>query len=78
MVHFPYNEETVIDTPEKVFDPAVCDQVLRDRVLGLALLLEDVHVVLAHGAASIAHTEDDMEHLERACRAVARRILQIG
>jgi len=74
MVHFPYDEETVIDRPEMVCDPGVCDLVLRDRVLGPALLLEDVYLVHGHGAAATAHTERDMERLEDACRKVARRI----
>jgi len=74
MVHFPHDVASVLNTPEAVFDPAVCDQVLREKVLGLALLLEDVNVVLAHGAAATVHTESDMTLLEEACRRVARRI----
>jgi hypothetical protein len=76
MVHFPHRDTAVLDTPEAVFDPAVCDQALRDEVLGLALLIEDVHLVLAHGAAATAHTLDDMGRLETACRRVARRIVK--
>ena len=74
MLHFPYDEATVLDRPEMVCDPEVCDVALRDRVLGPALLLEDVHLVHGHGAAATAHTERDMEQLEDACRKVARRI----
>jgi glutamate-1-semialdehyde 2,1-aminomutase len=74
MVHFPYDENARLDTPQSVYDPTRCDVVLSSRVLGLALLLEDVHILLGHGAASTAHTDDDMEILERACRKVARRV----
>ena len=74
MVHFPFVEDTVIDRPEVVHDPEVCDVALRDRVLGPALLLEDVHLVYGHGAVATAHSDSDMEHLEIACRNVARRI----
>jgi glutamate-1-semialdehyde 2,1-aminomutase len=74
MVHFPYDENTTLDTPQAVHDPAVCDVPLRTHVFGLALLLEDVHMVHGHGAAATTHTEDDMEVLERACRKVARRV----
>jgi hypothetical protein len=42
--------------------------------LGPALLLEDIHLVHGHGAAATAHTEQDMEQLEEACRSVARRV----
>ena len=74
MVHFPYDENTPLDRPESVFDPVLCDVELSHTVLGLALLLEDVHILLGHGAASTAHTDGDMEIFERACRAVARRV----
>jgi glutamate-1-semialdehyde 2,1-aminomutase len=74
MVHFPYDATTVLDRPEMVCDPGVCDVALRDRVLGPALLLEDIHLVHGHGAAATAHTEQDMEQLEEACRSVARRV----
>jgi glutamate-1-semialdehyde 2,1-aminomutase len=74
MVHFPYDEDTVLDTPEKVHDPTFTDVALRTHVLGLALLLEGVHIVHGHGSAATAHTEQDMELLEEACRKVARRV----
>jgi len=74
MFHFPYQEGVVLDTPEKVYDPAVTDTALRTNVVGLALLVEDVHVVHGHGAASTAHTDEDMELLKEKCRRVARRV----
>ena len=74
MVHFPYDEGAVLDRPEAVFDPAVCDVALRTEVLPLALLLEGVHMVQGHGSAATAHTDEDMERLRGACRAVARRV----
>ena len=73
-VHFPHDESSVLDTPEAVFDPQRCDIELREKVLGLALLVEDVHILLAHGAASTAHTEDDVAFLVAACRKAAERI----
>jgi glutamate-1-semialdehyde aminotransferase len=51
----------------------VCDVTLGGKVLQLALLLEDVHVVPGHGAVSTAHTEADIDFLGEACRRVARR-----
>jgi glutamate-1-semialdehyde 2,1-aminomutase len=74
MVHFPHDEQTRLDTPESVNDPAVCDQALRNQVLGLALLLEDVHIVRGHGSAAMTHTAEDMTVLGEACRRVARRV----
>jgi len=74
MVHFPYAEDTMIDTPQAVHDPTVCDIELRARVLGPAMLLENVHMVQGHGSAATTHTEEDMEFLKEACRKVARRV----
>jgi glutamate-1-semialdehyde 2,1-aminomutase len=74
MIHFPYDEGTVFDTPEKVYNPEHSDVTLRNRVLGLALLLEGVHIVHGHGSAATTHTDDDMEFLKQACRKVARRL----
>jgi len=74
MLHFPYDERLALDAPEAVYDPDLCDATLRDQVLQLALLLEDVHVVHGLGALSTAHTEADIETLREACRRAARRI----
>jgi len=73
-VHFPHDPATVLGTPETVFDPARCDIELREKVLALALLVEDVHLVMAHGAAATAHTDDDVAFLGDACRRAADRI----
>jgi glutamate-1-semialdehyde 2,1-aminomutase len=74
MLHFPYEENIVLDRPEVLFDPAICDVTLTHRVLDLALLLENVFVLHSHGAVSTAHTEADLRYLGEACRRVARRI----
>ena len=76
MVHFPYEHDHPLRTPEDLFDPAVCDVALTQDVLMLALLLEDVHVIHGHGAVSVAHTEADLAFLEAACRRMARRLQQ--
>ena len=73
-IHFPHDESIKLDTPEAVFDPERCDIELREKVLGLALLVEDVHLLLAHGAASTAHTDDDVLFIGDASRKVAERV----
>ena len=73
-VHFPHDEGTALDSPETVFDPARCDIALREQVLGLALLVEDVHLLLAHGAAATSHSDDEVAFLGDACRRAAERI----
>jgi len=74
MLHFPYKDGCPLDSPDDVRNPAVCDVTLGDKVLKLALLLENVHVVHGLGALSTAHTEDDIALLGEACRRVARRL----
>lgn len=73
-LHFPYTEGQSLERPDCAFDPVVCDVALSERVLELALLLENVHLIHGHGAASMAHTEEDIAFLGNACRRVARRI----
>jgi glutamate-1-semialdehyde 2,1-aminomutase len=73
-LHFPYQRDARLNKPEVWFDPTVCDSVLRESVLGLALLLEDVFVLHSHGGVSTAHTEEDIAFLGQACRRVARRL----
>ncbi len=74
ILHFPYRDDTVLDKPESVYDPACCDVMLSQHVLELAWLLEDVHVIHGHGAVTTEHTEADLEFFGEACRRVARRV----
>ena len=74
MLHFPYDGDAQLSKPEDLFNPAICDGTLREKVLDLALLLEDVFMLHSHGGLSMAHSEADIEFLGAACRRVARRI----
>jgi glutamate-1-semialdehyde 2,1-aminomutase len=74
MLLFPYQEGHELARPEDTRNPAVCDITLSEKVLQLALLLEDVHVVHGLGSVTAAHTEADIEFLGSACRRVARRL----
>jgi hypothetical protein len=76
MVLFPYDEECRLLRPDHTRNPAVCDTVLTERVLKLALLLEDVHVMHGLGSVTTAHTEADVQRLGAACRRAARRLKQ--
>ena len=74
MVQFPYREGTRFRSPEDTRNPAICDVVLGDTVVQLALLLEDVHVVHGLGSVCAEHTEADIDRLAEACRRAAARI----
>jgi glutamate-1-semialdehyde 2,1-aminomutase len=74
MLVFPYEEGLELTTPEEVRNPSVCDITLSEKVLQLALLLEDVYTVHGIGCTTAAHSEKDIRFLEEACRRAARRI----
>ncbi len=74
MLHFPYDQDGQLSKPEDWHNPLVCDLTLSQKVLDLALLLEDVFTLHSHGGVSTAHTEADIDLLGEACRRVARRI----
>jgi glutamate-1-semialdehyde 2,1-aminomutase len=63
-----------LDTPDEVFDPAICDVFLSDVALQLALLLENVYTIHGLGSTTAAHTSEDIAFLAAACRQAARRI----
>jgi glutamate-1-semialdehyde 2,1-aminomutase len=74
MLLFPYEEGLELNVPEEVRNPEVCDITLSEKVLQLALLVENVYTVHGLGCTTAAHTEDDLEFLGKACRRAARRI----
>ncbi|MCP4901684.1 MAG: aminotransferase class III-fold pyridoxal phosphate-dependent enzyme [bacterium] len=74
MISFPRREDSMLETPEAVYDPAVCDTELNLKVLPAALLLEDVNLVHSHGAVSSAHIDADLDFLGRACSNVAQKL----
>jgi glutamate-1-semialdehyde 2,1-aminomutase len=74
MLHFPNEEGLRPSTPEELHNPARCDVAMREKILQLAMLLEDVHMLFGHGSLSTAHQDEDIEYLGESARRVARRI----
>jgi glutamate-1-semialdehyde 2,1-aminomutase len=74
LIHFPIRPDIEIDSPDVASDPACCNMEVRELVLKLALLLEDVYAVHGLGSLSAAHTEQDLEKLYAACERAAQRI----
>ena len=64
----------VLDSPDVVLDPQICDRTLTEKVLKLAMLLEDVHIVHGMGAMSTAHTEADIDRVAEAYRRALEKI----
>ncbi len=73
---FPYEEGVDLTTPDEVLNPSVCDTVVGQRVLQMALLVEDVYTPrgLPIGGHTAAHTEKDVVFLAEKCSSVAKRI----
>ena len=73
---FPYDPGAELITPDEVLNPAVCDTTLGQKVLPMALLVEDVYAApgLPIGCVTAAYTESDMAFLAERCRTVANRI----
>jgi len=74
MTHFPYDPQRELARPEDVSDPAVCDVTMRERVVKLALLLDDIHITHGLGSLTLAHTEEHIDQLAEACGRAARQI----
>ena len=71
---FPHEDTGPLTMPGQVLNPEVVDVTLGEKVLKLAMLLEDVHLVHGLGALSMAHTEEDIERLCGAYQRAAERV----
>ena len=71
---FPYDPDHLCKGPEDTLNPHVCDVQLANRVVQLALLLEDVHAIHGLGSICSAHGEADIAEVEAAYGRVAERI----
>jgi len=73
-VVFPHDPQLPCKGPEDTLNPHVCDVQLSNRVLQLALLLEDIHVIHGLGSICTAHSESDLARVEAAYGRAAERI----
>jgi glutamate-1-semialdehyde 2,1-aminomutase len=73
-LHFLTDPDTLLDSPDVVNDPARSQITVREQILKLAFLLEDVYIMHGLGALSTAHTEQDLNRLCTACERVASRL----
>ena len=74
-IYFPLRDDHYPASAEELVDPSLCDHAMRERVLKLGLLLNNVNVMHGLGALSISHTDEDMARTLEACDAFARRIV---
>jgi glutamate-1-semialdehyde 2,1-aminomutase len=74
-INFPLREDHVPSSAEEWMDPQLNDVTLRERVLKLGLLLQDVYIVHGLGALSSRHSDEDLVHLFEACDVFAKRLV---
>lgn len=74
MLCFPHQPGHRLNTPEKIKNPEVCDVVLSEVVMKLAMLVEDVHIVHGLGCTTYVHNHKDIQRLCGAYQKVIRRI----
>lgn len=60
---FPYDDSYSLDCPDEVLDPKLCDIDLSEKVMKLALLIDDIHIVHGLGVLTTAHSEMDIAKL---------------
>ena len=73
-IHFLRDGQGGIGSPEKVWNPAVCDIEMREEVLKLAMVNEGVNTIHGLGAVSAAHSEKDIDQSLTALRRVAPKL----
>jgi len=71
MVNFPRTDHAFA-AAEDIWDPALCDVRLKEDILKIALLVEDVNVVHGGGAISLAHGPSALDRTVEAYAATAR------
>jgi glutamate-1-semialdehyde 2,1-aminomutase len=76
-VHFPLDDRRALDRPEDAMDPAACDVALSEKVLRVAMLLENVNVMFGLGSLSSAHTEEDLGFVRDAFERVVARMRRL-
>ena len=74
MVHFPFDDKHTLNAPDDVWDPALCDVEMREKLLKLGMLVHNVNVVHGLGAISASHTERELNLTLEAYDAFAQRL----
>ncbi len=72
-VHFLQKKCERIESPEQVWDPKVCDIVLREKAFKLAMLQEGFNIFHGYGAISTAHTEEEIQASLDAVERIAKK-----
>lgn len=77
-VHFLLDHADRIVSPEQVWNPAVCDFDLREKIFKLAMLAEGFNIFHGLGAISSAHTKGEIQSCLDAIERIAKRWKALG
>ncbi len=72
-VHFVDEGVERIRYPEEVWNPAVCDVELREKIFKLAMIEEGFNIFHGYGAISAAHTEEEISASLDAVERIAKK-----
>ncbi|MBN2323688.1 MAG: aminotransferase class III-fold pyridoxal phosphate-dependent enzyme [Spirochaetes bacterium] len=72
-VHFLKKDIDMIDSPDQVWDPSVCDIELRETFFRLAMMNEGFFTAHGYGAISFSHTREDIKRSIEAAERIAVR-----
>jgi glutamate-1-semialdehyde 2,1-aminomutase len=72
-VHFLQDSKAQIESPEQVWNPAVCDIEMREKIFKLAMIQEGFNIFHGYGSISGAHTEDEIQASLDAVERIAKK-----
>ncbi|MGQ9472408.1 MAG: aspartate aminotransferase family protein [Candidatus Aminicenantales bacterium] len=72
-VHFMKKPVETIVSPEQIWNPALCNVELREKVFKLAMLNEGINIFHGFGAISAAHTDEEIQASIDAVEKVAKK-----
>ncbi len=76
--HFLHEDIERIDKPEQVWNPAVNDVELREKIFKLAMIQEGFNIFHGYGAISAAHTEKEIDASLDAVERIAKKWKKYG
>jgi glutamate-1-semialdehyde 2,1-aminomutase len=72
-VHFLNDSNVQIGSPEQVWNPAVCDVEMREKIFKLAMIQEGFNIFHGYGSISGAHTENEIQASLDAVERIAKK-----
>ncbi len=72
-VQFLHPSDEPITSPEQVWNPDVCDVIMREKIFKLAMLEEGFNIFHGYGAISASHTAQEVQDSLDAVESIAKK-----